>query len=1421
MEHAIVHRMNEISARLIRRPRDLADLDSILRHIAQTARDAFATDACVVLAFNPITGTFIGSRTVVGNVHATGDAAYEKPRPHGVTHQVLQDGILLIRDLAETPEYQSPFTRREGIRSFAGLALRTRHRQRPLGIIYLDYRHARDFSATDRELFTSFATQAALLLQEIWLECHLEEVARVGQKINHNLATVEDLFQELQTYVDQVLDESHTLVLGIYQPQPNTLDLYIRAHRHLSRLNLPLRGAYQQVIEKQRVLSIEQVECEAETIQTSIRESSAGSERAESVLIAPLTLRDVPLGLLSIQHPRPRAYGQNDMFVLQLLASYTSLALHNIRLYGNLVQLNETGQVLTQQLESEHTLQATVEKIQEATQADLVVLFPYDPVLRRFLLPPRLAGTLLDPTYPKATILRPNDIAMLVLERTEPVFARDSDASYAELRAGYQEQPGTFKEREKVRSAAAVPLRVEEVPVGVLFVNFRQTQRFDAIQKRLIEGLAHYAAIALKNSQDFGTLSRRRVHELEALQRIDRELSQALDLNSVLHTILRLAYERVPAHAASILLLNTRMQMLDTAAAIGLDAEVSQGQKLLLQDARGITLWALKEKKPIRVNNVHTDPLWRDRYLSVTTEILSELDVPLIDGDEVIGVLNVESTREGAFQQEDQDLLLTLAGQAVLAIKNGQAYEREKRLAEEGRVLNQISKEITGQLEPDDVFDLIVEKALELTSSTRGNLMIYDADHHDLWMAAVRGDAREQRGTRHSVEKGIVGLVARTRRMLNVDLTQPSWRDVYLDFFPGTRSELAVPMLAGGELRGVLNVESQASQNYSERDERLLQGLADLAAIVVQNADAFKREQRLVEEGQVLNEISRQITSQLDSTHVFRLILTKALEITRSTLGSLHLYNPRTRELAMVDHLGVIEQQDLRQRVGEGVVGQAVARCCLLNIPDVTQADWDGASIPLSHTTRSELAVPMLAGDELRGVLNVENPEPHHFKDADERLLQGLADLAVVALQNTERYKEAQRDAQRFELLYQAGRELSKITDVAQLELAYDIVLRIAEEQSQSLVLLRRYDKDARILELVRASQPDYEALSRWKPLDMGINGQVAREHRTIVIHDIAHPPPQVSPPWPSNAATRSLLITPILFEDQYYGNLGLNHTEVGHFQDADILFFEGLAQQLASTIHRLETVQARKEVEQRALESEQMSAFGQYVFEVTHRLGNDLGVVGPYISDIQTELQDLGLQNPYIAKKLKNIQQTVQSVLSFSGDLQQRFAQLTEKNENGAERAHLSPKQLLEEAATGVPPQPAIAVCLKVDEDAAHVHVFRDLVADILRNLVTNAVQALSDGGTITLRAYNEGRYVALQVSDTGTGIAPEDLPKIFELFFSKKKARGGTGFGLWSARHNALKNRGELRVESQVNRGTTFTLLLPRASQEGGYDL
>src|SRR3954462_7604821 len=110
MESQLLYRMNEISAGLVKTPGKPGDLNSIMQHIAQTAQDAFATDACVILAFNPITGSFIGSQ-IVGNLHVDNDGLHDTPRDEGVTQEVLREGIILIENLETQPKYHNRFLR--------------------------------------------------------------------------------------------------------------------------------------------------------------------------------------------------------------------------------------------------------------------------------------------------------------------------------------------------------------------------------------------------------------------------------------------------------------------------------------------------------------------------------------------------------------------------------------------------------------------------------------------------------------------------------------------------------------------------------------------------------------------------------------------------------------------------------------------------------------------------------------------------------------------------------------------------------------------------------------------------------------------------------------------------------------------------------------------------------------------------------------------------------------------------------------------------------------------------------------------------------------------------------------------------------------------------------------------------------------
>jgi GAF domain-containing protein len=1252
MESPTSYNVSVLLNALIERKGDPTDLTGTLKHIAQIGRMFLKASVCSIFAINPITHHLVASQTDPETI-LENNANYDQTQLEELIQRTFEEGSLLVMDLEEAPGYQ--YMHLENISSFVSLPLRIQHSQKPLGILCLYFKQ-QQFSLNGddnkQQLFQIFSTQASFILQETWLLRRHQEVARIGQEINQGPSDITTLFEKLQKHTAGILDTSDALMLTVYEPQTNTLDLYLKEEGYPTyRKRWPLEGACEYVIKTQKPLFIRHLSEERKDLPFQPAYVT-GTELEESLIYVPLVLHNVSLGVISIQHPTPRAYDQEDTFILQMLANHIALALYNIRLYSSLRLLNDTGQLLTQQPDSDQTLQATADKIRDSTKADIVVLYPYLHVQQRFVPPPYVAGKIQDPSTEQQMVpRRPDDIATLLLSREEPVFARESSTLYTLLMGDIHIRQGNFQQRESICSTAAARLKVGDELVGALFINFRQPQPFDGPQTLLIEGLSHFAAIAINNARMLDKVMQRRLHELEILQKIDREMNRNLELQSVLDTLIELTSEVIPAEEAAIMLYDPQTQFLETKSAIGSGAEARRKIKLHYASASGITRWVLEHKKPARVDNVRRDEPWRQIHISAGVDTTSELDVPLLDGEEMIGVLNFESSQEGAFSQEDENFLSTLAGQVVLALKKAQAYEREKRLAIERHALNEISKEIISQLDQQSIFKLILEKALELTRSNLGNLMLYDTLRKDLWVAAERNVAEDKKKQRQRLDQGIIGYVATTKRLLNVDVTQLPWKDIFLEYFPGAQSELAVPMLQGNEVCGVLNVES---------------------------------------------------------------------------------------------------------------------------------------------------------------------PIPNNFDKIDEELLTGLADLAVIVLRNAEQYETATLDARRFALLYKAGNELSNISEFEQLDQAYDSILRIAGEHCQGQLVIRQYNTEKQALELIRASHSEYAPPFPSMDLHEGINGQVARERHTIRIADTQNLSPGVGPVKLSDPEVRSLLITPIQFNERFYGTLGVSFREIGHFSKRDEQFFEGLAQQLASTIYRLEATQERRELERRNLALELMGSIGQSAFGLTHRLSRVLGVVPLMVDNIRGELEQQGHINKFVSERLDKIVSAAKTVLTLSNKLKSDIAR-THDAEQTDTPVTIDPASILKEAESAVPlpSESSIQIHVEITPDVTSIHVIISSVIDILHNLIENAINAMPNGGIITLRAHNDGSYVALEVIDTGVGIPLDVQPYIFELFYSTK---GSSGFGLWSARRNAYKNGGDLKVESQPGHGTKFTLLLPRAERNIG---
>jgi GAF domain-containing protein/anti-sigma regulatory factor (Ser/Thr protein kinase) len=969
-----------------------------------------------------------------------------------------------------------------------------------------------------------------------------------------------------------------------------------------------------------------------------------------------------------------------------------------------------------------------------------------------------------------------------------------------------------------------LPMAAGSVALGTLGVELSGELDHDRIDLELFELLANHVTLALgavrQNSRLLEQEVKQQLMELQILQRIDRELNRTIELEAVLQKILEWATDRVPAYKASIYLHNPRSNTLDTAAFLSIDEDYHQETSLALDDERGLVRYAFASQQALRVGDVRNDPIWASRYIQPSDKldkIRSELDVPLVDEDSVIGVINFASETPDAFSEKDETFLVTLAGQAVLAIKKAQAYEREKRSAAEGQALIDVGKEIVSQLDLDNVFRLILDKALQITSAQAGTLMLYDPRNNDLWMAAGRGVRPEYKiNGRHPLTQGVVGKVASEKRRLNVpDVLVPPWDKIHLSFIPDIRSELAVPLLQGETLRGVINVESTEVAHFESGDERLLTALADLALIALRNAETYQQAQKRQQRLRALYDVGREMIYFADGLErIVQLILRIALDLSGAEVGDLHLYQgdmvTQTFLASRPDPsaeptFGTIVDSELTTPSFERGIVTHVAQQRTAHYADDTRQDPYYRGDP---AYLSEAAVPLVDDEQnLIGVLNLESRRAYAF-DQDQRDMLGLlASQAVIAIQNSRLYT-------RLQLLYQLSSNLAKVVDHLEIGEAYNLVRdSVARLQVHSQVTVRRYEAEMGRLRLVSSIETHAIRPPAFLSADSGLHGEVRRKGDTVDVRDLERLPEGIGGPELPEGV-RSWIGTPIQFRDSYYGNLALSSTETNRVHLIDRQLFRGIADQLALTIHRLEAAQARQQAEQRVREAEAMTSIGQATFGLAHRLANDLGLVKHTVRDINKALDQLNITDDAVSRKLDLIVEDVHRVITLSKELKQKLGAI--EDERGIERVveELSVEALLAEARTAYPQLPAsIVVNVGPCEALATALAVRGEVADILHNLVVNAVEAMigaNKAGMITLSARTVAGEIEIEVKDTGPGMPNETAARVFELFFSTK---GSSGFGLWSARRYALQNRGDLRVASTPGQGTTFTLTLPQA--------
>jgi PAS domain S-box-containing protein len=579
-------------------------------------------------------------------------------------------------------------------------------------------------------------------------------------------------------------------------------------------------------------------------------------------------------------------------------------------------------------------------------------------------------------------------------------------------------------------------------------------------------------------------------------------------------------------------------------------------------------------------------------------------------------------------------------------------------------------------------------------------------------------------------------------------------------------SEVDVPLRVDGTTIGVLVVESSEPNAFSDDDFEILTAAANQASIAIGRARLLAEERQRADEHKALLDTMSDLSSELELSKVLQAVLERAVTLLGVTGGEVAIYEEGARELVVVASQNIgKDSTGTRLKLGEGAMGAVAETREPLIIP--SYHEWLGQSVQYADVlVHSVMAAPLLIGRRLVGAIATVHSDPERvFGPEDLRLLNMFAPQAAIAVENAGLYTEAQRQRQYFEALV-----LNSPVAIVTLDLTENIV-----SCNPGFEQLFGYTEDEvvgqKLDHLIATEATLSEAVAYTKEaLDRPIHGIGRRRRKDGTLVDV------------------EILGVPVIVEKQQVGILALYH---------DIT----------------ELLQARREAEAAN------SAKSQFLASMSHELRTPLNAIIGYSEMLQEEVTDLG--HGEFTTDLEKINTAGRHLLSLINDILD-----LSKIEAGKMELHLESfdvRAMVDDVVTTVTPLVAKndnQLEVKCFEGLGSMYADMTKVRQMLLNLLSNASK-FTEGGTISLdvdrrKDADDGRLmIVFNVTDTGIGMTPAQMNRVFEAFSQAEAATtskyGGTGLGLAITRRFCHMMGGDVQVQSDVGVGSNFAIRLP----------
>lgn len=725
-----------------------------------------------------------------------------------------------------------------------------------------------------------------------------------------------------------------------------------------------------------------------------------------------------------------------------------------------------------------------------------------------------------------------------VLEKVKPVqLSRDEVGLPPKSKAAFK--------KAGVSTILLLPLMAQSKTLGLVELQeTRETRRFTDREIYLAQTLCHQAAAAIENARLFEA-TRRQLQELSLLHKVSLAGTEATNETELIERTTFLIRENLYPDNFGVLLLDAEGLQLQVHPSYQAGKPLTALQVPL---GRGITGQVASLGMPLRVSDVREFP----NYLGYDTDTLSELCVPMKIGDRLVGVINAESRELDHFSERDERLLLTLAGQLASSIERIRNAAAERRRGKQLSILNKLTGEMSGVLDRDRLFRVVVERLNKEMSYISTDISLVDEEAREYALVAVSGSFSPLVATSGYRQPFGVGLLDRAARTGEVVVANNVHNDPDYNLVAGhetINSELIIPIKIYKRVVALLNIEQNEPNAFDEHEVAALSTLCDQISIALEGINLFDSTRRQLQELTVLHAITHAAVNAKDEDE----LLARATEIIGDSLypdqfGFLMLDEDSQSLLVNSNYRGVsAEKKKKRVPLSHGIAGRVAATGSPWRVPNVLR---EPNYLNVSANMRSELCVPLLGNsNRVLGVINAESAQLDAFSDKDMRLLNTIAGQLGTAIEKLRLFNSERVQREQAETLREVAAILSsEMTSSKVLDLILEQLKRVVPFDSASIQIIKGENLSIRAV----AGTLDPSTLGYEIPIK---NDKIAHpmifEQRTVLHEDVGQ-----NPDWqfkaPGAVGVKSWIGAPLVVRGACIGVLTVDGYEARQFSVAD-----------------------------------------------------------------------------------------------------------------------------------------------------------------------------------------------------------------------------------------------------------------------------